>query len=219
MVTHRMEDIFAVEVFLGEGDIFREAEFIIDPVQVPSHIAEREEILGAGRGRHRFLEVLHYLVELRDVLVAVRQVHVTQDEEGEILILDPLQREVPPLRRLHGRLLVEGGVEFRHNALQGRQIAGRDDDEDILPALIGLDLVDTLRIGLDNLISVRDQDIGNSHAVAGYGAVEVDARPRVNHDGDVEVDVGLADVIPPSVVEQEERIKARRDAAVGLYAE
>ena len=114
--------------------------------------------------------------------------HVSADEKGETVVIGFDKFEILALGYALG--LAESGVKLRQNALAGYFIAAGDYDEHIFPLFVGLDLVNTMAVGLYYFCAVRYQNVADGLASAQDKAVDVGAGVRldVKRCNNVEVD-------------------------------
>ena len=146
---------------------------VVEPVQVPGHVAEGEGVHLARGGGNGGVEILDELGELLPVVVAGRQVDVAQHQHPVVVLsLDFLQLEVDAFR---GRgigleLRMEPGQEAAGEGL----VAARGGDEHVAVEFLGLHLVHALGVRLHHFHAVRDHDAREAGSFAGdlavYGA-------------------------------------------------
>ena len=181
VVAHRVEEGDILEIIVRRCKVIGETVTVGIPVKVPCHVAERKTVGCAGRVRNRCVQSVRHLVELTDVVVAVGEVHVSQDKHGEVVVVHFPEFEIPAVDGVH--IVVHGLVELGKYAVAGHFIAAGDYDENITPLLLGAHLIDAVLIGFDYEVSVRYQHSRYSHTVALHDSIDIGVGIRFDLKG------------------------------------
>ena len=174
-----MEDreLLAAEGGIYRGHIFRQAEIVADPVHVPGEVTEGNAIDLAGRRVDIFFNRLGNLGKLVEVVGTAGKVHIAENQQPVCVAASLGELEVHLLG--DRGVLGEGLVVARHNSVLRHFVAGRNDDEDILPLLLGLYGVVAVAVGLHYIDTVGNEHSLHRVALASDGAVYIALEVRI----------------------------------------